>query len=272
MKQQNQNRKVGILRTTSLLVLFVFSISIFAVPLLTTKAIAAEEAAAAAAGAGAAGASGGGRTAAGIRAGTIAVGVVIAAAVGVALASSGGENHTYAVAATPSTAGTDLAKTNPAASSATAAALGTLDSTDLAALATASTALGTTGQATLATNAKTMTAAQFAAYLQGGGGYAAGTPQYTALRGLYSSFTPAQLLSLQTMYAAAVVGGVVDAATLAGIATVISTTATGTPAQQAENLRQAILAILTARHPGATITVTVSHLGNNVYTTTSHVR
>ena len=94
-------------------VLVLFAVSIMVAPGMTSAVMAADEAAAAAAGAAStSGTMGGGLTAAGIGTGTIAAGVGIAAIVGVALASKGGESRTVA---TPSTAGTDLAKTDPAA-------------------------------------------------------------------------------------------------------------------------------------------------------------
>jgi len=262
---EQHHGKGSLFGTMSLIVLTVFFINVLAIPVLTTRGMAAE-------GAGAAGAAAGTGTAAGVTTGTIAAGVAVAAAAALAIATSGGSDTTVAAASPASQAGTSLATTDPVAASAAAAALGTLDSADLATLSTASTALGTSGQATLATNASTMTSAQFATYLQTGGGYAAGTPQYTALTGIYSTYTPAQLLALQTMYASAVTGGTVDQTALSGIAAVISTSASGTPAEQAQKLADAIYAILTVRHPGSTVTVTVSHLGNNVYTTVSHVK
>jgi hypothetical protein len=249
-----------------LFVLAVFFINVLAIPVLTTRGMAAAE------GAGAAGAAAGGATAAGLTTGTIAVGVTVAAVAALAIATGGGSDTAVAAQSASSQAGASLATTNPAAASTTAATLGTLNSTNLAALSTASTALGTTGQSTLASNASTMTSGQFATYLQTGGGYTAGSPQYNALTGIYSSYTPAQLQALQSMYASAVSGGTVNAATLAGISEVIADTTVGTPAQQAQNLADAITAILTARHPGAAVIVTTVHHGNNVYTTSSHVR
>ncbi len=255
MKQNPNKMKAGMLRILTLWVLPVFFINMLAIPVLTTRGMAA------AAGAGAAGASGGAATDSGLTTDTIAASVVITAVAAIVLISGGGEDQVAAAVPLPN----DWA-------SKTADALRTLDTTQLGQLATANAALGNAGQTTLASNASSMTPAQFAAYLAGGGGYAVESPQYTALTGIYSSYTPAQLQALQNMYASAVEGGTVNQGTLKAIADVISTTASGTPAQQAENLRLAILAILTARHPGATIIVTVTHLGNNVYTTSSHVR
>ena len=260
---KSSNSRVSPFGTASLVVMAVFFINILAIPAFTTKGVAAE-------GAGAAGAAAGGGTAAGITTGTIAAGVAVAAAAALAIATSGGSDMAVATApSAASAAGTALATTNPAAASTVANALSSLNTTALSTLATANTALGTAGQTSLATAASTMNAAQFTNYLAtgGGGAYTVGSAQYNALQSLYSSYTPTQLAALQAIYAA----GATNTATMSAISSVITNAGAGTPEQQAENLRQAILAMLTARHPGANVIVTTVHHGNSVYSTVSHV-
>lgn len=265
MKQTKM--RVSGLRVVSVLVLNVFFLSILTIPVFMTTAMAA-------AGAGAAGASGGTGTAAGIGTGTIVAGGAIAAAAALVIVTSGGTGDAVAPAKTPAQTGADLAKTNPTAASTVSNAMGTLDSTALSALGTTNVALGADGQMKLAQAAGSLTPAQFANFntVANAMGLVAGSAQYIALQNLYASYTPAQLQALQSIYGAALVNGQFNQATMNAISAVIAQAGSGTPEQQAQHLRDAIEAILTARHPGSTVIVTVSHLGNNVWTTSYHVR
>lgn len=250
------------------LVSFFFLINVLSIPCLAEKAMAAPGDSAAAAAAG----QGDGKIASdNMMGGTIAAGAVIGAAIVLAIITRGGDDRVVAPTATPSAqAGTALATTNPAAASQAATSLAQLDTTDLSNLAAANTALGTAGQGAMAQAAA---AGTLGAYLSSGGGFAVGSPQYVALQNLSASLTPAQLTAIQSMYAAAAPGGTVNTATLAGIVQVVSAGTSGsTPAQDAQNFAEALAAILTARHPGSTVTVTVTHLGGNVFTTAFHVR
>lgn len=214
-----------------------------------------------------------------------------------AVAASGGSDATIvsapSAAEAASAAATALANADPVVASATASALSTLSTEALGKLAAASSALGAAGQESLALAASKL-GANFSdvdkviSYMETGivplsdgarypsailpANLTLTDTQKEALRAMYLACTPAQLNALQDMYKSTVsADGQVDTTKLTLIASVVEKSAAGTPAEQAENMRQALLAILTARHPGANVVVTTVHHGNSVYSTVTHV-
>jgi len=88
----------------------------------------------------------------------------------------------------------------------------------------------------------------------------------------FQNASATEITAIQTLLGGSVKLGAVDAATLNAIIGLVNSIGNaGTPQDIANAQAAALNTLLTAQHPGATVIVTTTHHGNNIWTTVAHV-
>ncbi len=103
------------------------------------------------------------------------------------------------------------------------------------------------------------------------------TAKLAVLKTLFSGASTTELAGIKTMLTGAVTlntdGTVtVNTAALTAIVSLVKTVGTGDVATIATAQAEALKTLLTSKHPGATIIITTTNHGNNIWTTVAHIR